>query len=199
MAKKYDANRDGRIDPNEYLRGEEKFRRLDRDRDGALTAEDFQGPLRGGGTGKMVVNRLVRSADGDRDGSVNGEEWKAFLDSLGADQQGIIDSGTLRARFALEGRGAAPPGTPRLIDRDGDGQVTMDDLRSAFEDLDVDGSGIIERAELGAPASPARRAPQVGEAAPDFELPYAKDESQTVRLSSFTGKRPVALVFGSYT
>ena len=39
----------------------------------------------------------------------------------------------------------------------------------------------------------------VGDAAPDFELPYLDDRSRTVRLSSFKGRRPVALIFGSYT
>jgi hypothetical protein len=38
----------------------------------------------------------------------------------------------------------------------------------------------------------------VGDAAPDFEL-QTVDGSAGVRLSSFRGKQPVALVFGSYT
>ena len=37
-----------------------------------------------------------------------------------------------------------------------------------------------------------------GDEAPDFRLPTL-DRSQTVRLSSFRGSRPVVLVFGSYT
>jgi peroxiredoxin len=40
--------------------------------------------------------------------------------------------------------------------------------------------------------------PKVGEQAPDFELGLA-DGKGTVRLSDFAGKRPVALIFGSYT
>ncbi len=43
------------------------------------------------------------------------------------------------------------------------------------------------------------RAPNVGDVAPDFELPVLGDRARTVRLSGFRGKRPVALVFGSYT
>ncbi len=42
-------------------------------------------------------------------------------------------------------------------------------------------------------------APDAGAPAPDFELPRLGDRSQTVRLSDFKGKRPVALIFGSYT
>jgi hypothetical protein len=37
-----------------------------------------------------------------------------------------------------------------------------------------------------------------GALAPDFSLPTL-DRKETVRLSSFRGSRPVALVFGSYT
>lgn len=40
--------------------------------------------------------------------------------------------------------------------------------------------------------------PKVGDLAPDFELQDPAGE-KAVRLSSFRGKRPVALVFGSYT
>lgn len=42
------------------------------------------------------------------------------------------------------------------------------------------------------------KAPKVGELAPDFEL-QDPSGATTVRLSDFRGKRPVALVFGSYT
>ena len=38
----------------------------------------------------------------------------------------------------------------------------------------------------------------VGDPAFDFELP-APDSGERVRLSSFAGRMPVALVFGSYT
>jgi predicted RNase H-like nuclease len=40
--------------------------------------------------------------------------------------------------------------------------------------------------------------PKVGEPAPDFCLKRLSSEAQ-VRLSSFQGQQPVAMVFGSYT
>jgi len=43
-----------------------------------------------------------------------------------------------------------------------------------------------------------RPAPEVGTEAPDFELQLLGTDEQ-VRLSSYFGDRPVALVFGSYT
>jgi cytochrome oxidase Cu insertion factor (SCO1/SenC/PrrC family) len=39
---------------------------------------------------------------------------------------------------------------------------------------------------------------RVGDVAPDFKL-RTKDGSREVQLSSFKGKRPVVLVFGSFT
>ena len=42
------------------------------------------------------------------------------------------------------------------------------------------------------------RAPRAGDPAPDFELADARGE-HPVRLSDLPGRRPVALVFGSFT
>jgi hypothetical protein len=42
------------------------------------------------------------------------------------------------------------------------------------------------------------KAPAVGDPAPDFDLPLLGSDRR-VRLSSFRGVQPVALVFGSYT
>ena len=41
-------------------------------------------------------------------------------------------------------------------------------------------------------------APKVGDVAPDFELCDLHGENP-VRLSSFRGRKPVALIFGSFT
>jgi hypothetical protein len=42
------------------------------------------------------------------------------------------------------------------------------------------------------------RSPEVGAAAPDFELDRLAEKGK-VKLSSFKGKKPVVLIFGSYT
>jgi hypothetical protein len=41
-------------------------------------------------------------------------------------------------------------------------------------------------------------APKAGDVAPDFEL-YDTKRENLIRLSNFRGKKPVALIFGSYT
>lgn len=55
-----------------------------------------------------------------------------------------------------------------------------------------------DRDEIAWQNSNDLRSPKVGDLAPDFELQDV-DGNATIRLSTFRGKRPVALVFGSYT
>jgi len=58
--------------------------------------------------------------------------------------------------------------------------------------------GEVRSEELAWQLAADRNAPKVGDAAPDFELQDPEGVAR-VRLSDFRGKRPVALVFGSYT
>ncbi len=53
VAKKYDADKDGIVTAEEYTRGEEGFKSLDRDGDGSITSKDWegQGRSRRGGSG----------------------------------------------------------------------------------------------------------------------------------------------------
>jgi hypothetical protein len=96
-------------------------------------------------------------------------------------------------------------------DADGDGRIARAEYtRSAqgFVRLDADGDGWIAPADFdarfdGVPRSEAEEfvwgegGPEVGDPAPPFELVTTAGE--TIALSSFTGKKPVALVFGSFT
>lgn len=95
VAKKYDANKDNKVSAEEYTRGAEAFKALDKDKDGLITQSDWAGGGRGRG-----------------------------------------DRGT---------------------------------------------------------------APQVGQVAPDFALSHVSDPDKQATLSSFAGKKPVALIFGSCT
>lgn len=54
--------------------------------------------------------------------------------------------------------------------------------------------------EMGRAMMKARgkKVPRVGQMAPEFEL-RTPDGKQSIRLSSFRGKQPVVLIFGSHT
>ena len=70
----------------------------------------------------------------------------------------------------------------------------------AREMLDAVGAGLegILRQAMEAVVDRDEMGPKVGEIPPDFELKLTGSEKR-VRLSSFKGQRPVALIFGSYT
>ena len=51
---------------------------------------------------------------------------------------------------------------------------------------------------MGFIAERETKAPAIGEDAPDFDLPL-RGSGKRVRLASFRGRWPVALIFGSYT
>ncbi len=64
-------------------------------------------------------------------------------------------------------------------------------------------SALLAFAALHASAQPRTRlsdgGPRVGAPAPDFTLPLLGGKEKTVTLSAFRGKRPVFLIFASYT
>ncbi|MDO8349175.1 MAG: hypothetical protein Q7T30_02990 [Planctomycetota bacterium] len=100
-------------------------------------------------------------------------------------------------------------------DKNGDKKIARTEyLRTdaAWANLDRDGNGVLEAPDFEAPGSkprpndvirerngPAEKLPKVGDKAPDFELPMLGMKDKKVKLSSFAGKQPVALIFGSWT
>lgn len=105
----------------------------------------------------------------------------------------------------------------KRYDADGDGKITRDEYTRSdehFGRLDRDKNGVIEAADMELRSRMRRRpqagseAPEEGEMAPDFELDVLGKKSRSVgkkkpakrvRLSKSKGKKPVALIFGSYT
>ena len=97
-------------------------------------------------------------------------------------------------------------------DANGDGQITREEHgRDNFDSVDRNGDGVIAEADFekgaGRDRGGAREAgerpkrpepPEEGVVAPDFSLQPAMG-GETVTLSSYAGKKPVALIFGSYT
>jgi hypothetical protein len=99
----------------------------------------------------------------------------------------------------------------KAYDKNNDGKITNAEasgpVAQRFARIDTNGDGVIDQAELTQLANRIgrRRTDQdrgglavEGKTAPDFKL-KSLDGKRTVKLSSFSGKKPVALVFGSYT
>lgn len=211
FAERHDKNKDGSISVDEYARGQARFASLDRNGDGMLTAADFQGGARRGGNRgnrsmnpQVVMVRIAMMADADRNRRLDRDEWKGWLKSK-------LREGSADAATVLGARLARTAGASLLqqLDKNSDGLLDSGELDVVFTRLDANADGRLEGTELrpGARRASQERVPQRGDLAPDFDLPYvgksvasAKGQrAQTVSLSSFRGKRPVALIFGSYT
>lgn len=200
FAERYDKDKDGAISAQEYGRGAETFRRLDANNDGQLTQADFAGDSQGrrrGGQGRGARNGnlqrgrlLARGLDRDRSGDISKAEWTKLLKLL-------PDEGEF-AEKRLHEYGISRRTSGRLMtlfDLSGDGKVTRKEVELLHGNFDANQDGVLSKAEL----SSAARTASKGQRAPDFDLPTLTDTKKTVKLSSFAGKKPVALIFGSYT
>ena len=194
----HDKDGDGRVTTAEYVRGEVRFANYDRNKDGFLTREDFP---EGAFINEFNAS-FARQADGDRNNEVTKEEWQKLLTMLDGNGDGTFSMGELGKRM--------PPvmtSRPSLVllsyDQNLDGVFDVKDTDLMFGDLDQNGDGTLQTVELQRRKltweRPGTPLPKVGEVAPDFELSLAEQPERQVKLSSFRGKRPVALIFGSYT
>ena len=119
----------------------------------------------------IMFRLLVRSMDADSDEQVSGGEYMKFF----------VDA-----------------------DKNKDGSITqeeimelMRDRRPEMSDKDQEGGRERQR-DGGRERTRGAGGPDVGQEAPDFTLRTLGGEG-TVKLSDLRGKKPVVLVFGSYT
>lgn len=100
-------------------------------------------------------------------------------------------------------------------DKNGDKKIQRTEYPrsdAAWKNLDRTGDGVLEAADFERQGpklrpnevirdhnGPAEKLPKVGAPAPDFELAMLGVKDKKVKLSSFAGKQPVALIFGSWT
>ena len=94
----------------------------------------------------------------------------------------------------------------KKYDADKDGSVTAEEYtrgEEGFKSLDKNGDGVLDKGDWatggGRRSGGSGQAPVAGDAAPDFSLTEIRDKSKTFTLSDFSGKQPVALIFGSCT
>jgi Ca2+-binding EF-hand superfamily protein len=227
LVQKYDTNADQRITRDEYTRDDATFARLDRDGDGAVTAEEtVNASRRGGGSPSMMTAMVVMRAFGERTGGMPSGLTRAQLESGATAMDSNADLVITREEFdALAGRGGGRMRMPDMdrfgmllesVDTDGSETISRQELLAWFDtaDSDKDGQlsmqrpggggrggdrGGVNGRERGPRAVPTTE-PQagVGRTAPDFTLQLLHDGAP-VTLSSFVGNTPVALIFGSYT
>lgn len=174
LVQRCDANRDGVIQLQEWPGRRSFFERLDRNRDGRLTAEDFDASSKPrSDPQKELANLLFRRADSNQDNVVTVEEWqKLFEQAAGAKK-------TLSRQQLQELLFAPPPSAGRSMPATPSRWTLLQGLLTS---------------EIGSPLE----GPSLGQPAPPIRLP-TQDGKRVVNLRDYRGKKPVVLVFGSFT
>ena len=216
---RYDANADSRVALVEYDRDGGQFERLDQNSDGYIDQADFASEAGGGEMrcirrAQMVVMGHFDS-DGDED-ALSREEMMISFVNMDTSKDGQLDRAELETAIEAEPveAGEASMMTRMMakmdpfellaagVDDDGNDLVSDEELLAFFNSLD-DGDGVwsfrgssSSNSESSGPTK--KTGAQVGTVAPNFTL-ASPHGGEPVSLASFAGKKPVALIFGSYT
>jgi hypothetical protein len=187
LGERLDANNDGKVEreefPSDVAKADQLFERLDRNNDGKLMPADFEdsettGPA---ATKDMMSNQLFRRLDKDSNGRVTMDELAEFFRHGDKEQLEFLTPEDLR--FAID--------EPLVKKR---GASTDEPPVSTGPDTPAAAFRMFLRGDMGWLTS----GPQLGDPAPEFTLPK-HDGTSNVTLSDSFGKRPVVLVFGSFT
>jgi hypothetical protein len=156
------------------------FDRLDRDGDGKLTPADFdwspRSPL---AREAQIAAMLFRRADADTNGRISRAEWEALFKQAAQGKDHLTPEDV---RALLFPRPKAPPRPAKKAPP----SAGMPSRWALLKGL-LDG-------EIGS----MHEGPALGDMAPPFRLP-SQDGKRTISLSSYRGKKPVVLIFGSFT
>jgi Ca2+-binding EF-hand superfamily protein len=178
LAEHYDADHNGKITRDEFDGPSELFQRLDRNHDGVLTSSDFDWSDRSLYSMQGMPSRFwFRSIDENSNGRISLEEWKTFFERA-SNGKDYLTPDDLREAFPV-----APP--PRPADAPPPKNTGPSPLVLML--------GLFS-GELGS----FFEGPDIGQIAPDFVL-KTQDGKRRVHLADYRGKKPVVLVFGSFT
>ena len=174
LRSRFDSNADGRIQRSELPEAERYFDRVDDNLDGVISAADFDGQRDGQSEGR--ARSFFRTLDSDSNGRVSRGELSKFFDRADREQLGFLTPEDLEVALS-------EPDPSRAKERG------KNEDPSRWQMLSRLLSG-----QLGS----LRGGPALGELAPDFTL-KTRDGKTSITLSSSRRKKPVVLIFGSFT
>jgi hypothetical protein len=179
LAARFDADKDGNITRKEFKGSARMFDRLDRDHDGVITREDLDWS---GYSEFMRKNFMVQHwfslLDGNSNGRISRPEWDAAFSRAARGKNHMTPEDVFRLLFPP----APAPVDVKLARKGSDDPSPQMLLKGLFA------------GELGSPFE----GPRVGQAAPLFTLP-THDGSRKIALADHLGKKPIVLIFGSFT
>jgi hypothetical protein len=172
LAARYDKDGTGAITRKDFTGPPELFDRLDRNRDGVLKPDDFDWSERSPFVRDAGMARMIFSRiDRDSNGRISREEWEAFFKKAANGKDHLTPEDLREALF--------PPPKPNAANG---GPSPLVLLRGMLE------------GEIGS----IHEGPALNAKAPDFTL-LTEDGKKAITLSDFRGKKPVVLIFGSFT
>ncbi|MCI0681487.1 MAG: redoxin domain-containing protein [Gemmataceae bacterium] len=175
LAARFDADADGHVVAKEQNGAADLFAVLDRDRDGAVTRDDLDWSQNSAWVRNDALSlRFLRLIDSNGNGRVTDKEWLAMFKKMAKDRD-HFNAEDMRYAFMASDR-----------NRGGDGKGKRVFKKHWLRCL-VEG-------DLGSPFE----GPRPGQVAPDFTLPTPDGQKQ-ITLSDYRGKKPVVLIFGSFT
>jgi EF hand domain-containing protein len=178
LASHFDRNGDGRIERTEFPLDDLLFERLDRNQDGAIRAADLEPPRDGQFPG---LGEVFSRLDRDSNGRISLEELTEFFKKADSGGLGFLSREDIR-RALFE--------SP---EEEGD-----DGKRGGGGGGDIPPPWIMLHMLFTGQIGSLTEGPRLGEMAPDFMLPVHQSK-RSVTLSASRGKRPVVLIFGSFT
>jgi hypothetical protein len=174
----------------------------------AERAEDRQRPETSGSRRINPMAKLLELMDPDGDGTITARELDGFIAKLDSDGDKRVNDDELRIRMRAI-LSALRPGSSggrsgfggRSRGSGGRQRRSIDDPGVSRESAEAS-NALKQATRSGGLPGPGDRAPDFrlslleGSAAPDYVKP---DEKGLVRLSQHQDKKPVVLIFGSYT
>jgi hypothetical protein len=110
-------------------------------------------PMPGHAPAGVSILMVARTADADKDGTLSAAEWSAWLETLETDEEGAIAKAQFEKLFPPQMAGFASMMAKSLFDHDRDGALERSDFEAAFKEADKDGDGDVVLEDL-MPASP---------------------------------------------
>lgn len=163
----------GGISRKQFRGSDAWFARLDRDKDGSITPDDFDWSDRSPYVQMArMVDRLFGKLNAGKDGRLTKDEIIQFFDK------------------AAQGKDHATPDDFR--------DALLGGLFSRSRPEDMPSQAVLIRGLFAGELGSMNEGPKLNEPAPDFTL-KTSDGKETIQLAKRIGPKPIVLVFGSFT
>jgi hypothetical protein len=171
---RFDTDKNGRVTAKEFTGPESLFAILDRDGDTAITADDLDWSDDSLYARQLnLAQQLLRRGDQNGNRKLSKEEWAGLFERAAKGQDALDAEGLRKMLF--------PPAPPRPFAKSGGGPPKEVLVLGLFT------------GELGSAAA----GPKLEASAPDFTL--KTPENKSISLRDYKGKKPIVLIFGSFT